>query len=144
MAYRRLAVPFDASASPLYTAPPAPSSYAIIALAGSTFADHAISVPPSPSSMNVAGAEAMPLLIANSGVPLKTSPVGLANPLVPAGRATVICRVPAPSYAVAVCVALFATQIGPSGDAATPHGLMRLGSLIVPITAPFETTGVDA
>src|SRR5262245_47992479 len=92
--------------------------------------------------MNVAGADELPLLMTTSCVPLKTGQVGSCSPRVPPGRATLISRLPAPSYAVAVCVALFATQIGLSGDAAIPHGLMRVGSLTVPMTAPFETIGV--
>src|SRR5688572_10043749 len=143
VAYSRFAMPFDAIASPLYTAPPAPSSYTIIALAGSTAWDHAIKVPPSPSNMNCAGAETTPLLMAKSIVALNTIPVALAGPLALAGRLTMSCRLPAPSYAVAVCVALFATHIGPPGATASPHGLTRSGSTSVPATDPFETTAVE-
>src|ERR1700680_591274 len=132
-------------ASPLYTAPLVPaggtfgSPCAVLvefATINSDFVPalefHAESVPSSVTKMKLDGAP----FTRNPWLLLNTTPVGLAGVVWPLGVAIVTTRPDfvgafvfgSTLYTVDVPVWLFATQNGPVGANATPHGLLRLGS----------------
>src|SRR3954471_17397124 len=111
-------------------APCAAPSCTTCALFKSTPGLHAEIVPDSPAKMNGLGPLALFALSTKLLPPLKTSPVGLPGPAVPAGIATTSdCATPLPSYSVEVDVPLSATQTKPCGLNATPQALTRCASV---------------
>jgi hypothetical protein len=75
-----------------------PSSYITKAVVGPTAGAHAVSVPPSPAKTNAATPDSPFAVTVKPGVPLKTMPVGDAEPFLPPGIVTTgDCGTPSPS-----------------------------------------------
>src|SRR5678815_3293297 len=143
VAYRKFAPPFDAIATPLYTASLAERSATITAFAPAAWF-HAEIVPSSPAKMNKA---LLPPFIRKSVVELNTCPVGFPPGDPPAfGIPTTSWSfAPVPSYNVDSEVPLSLTHIVPPELNAIPHGLTRFASTVVaPSDASSATSLVSA
>src|SRR6267378_2527493 len=109
-----------------------------MACAGSTLEFQPLMVPSSVAKINEAGPDFPASETTNPVVPLKTTPVGAAVNVAPAGGGIVTTSgepgesgfgkgFPLPRRTDATPVPLSDIQNGPSGAKVMPHGLVRLG-----------------
>src|SRR2546422_8733288 len=96
--------------------------------------------------MNTAGAEALPSETTKSGVPLKTTPVGVPEPVPPPGGGIMTTSgdgggkgLPLPSESGDTPALLSEIQKGPVGGNAMPQGLIKLGAMVAATPGNSET-----